>query len=67
MSSDVGQGNSCLAQGSDFKTDIVTVFCVVMCIFAHKVLPVCLCIAVVGTVPGLGLLILARAGFDTGP
>lgn len=59
-SSDVGQGNSCLAQGSDFKTAIVAIFYVLLCVFLpiKCYLPMCLCIAVVGTVPGLGLLIL---------
>lgn len=37
-----------------------------MCIFAHEVLPVCLCTAVIGTGPGLGLVILGLAGLDTG-
>lgn len=37
-----------------------------MCIFAHEVLPVCLCTAVTGTGPGLGLVILGLAGLDTG-
>lgn len=63
---DVGQGNSCLAQGSDFKTAIVAMF-YVMWIFAHKALPVCLCTAAMGTVPGLGLVILGMAGLDAGP
>lgn len=37
-SSDVGQGNSCLAQGSDFKTDIAAIFDVfcVTCVPLHS-------------------------------
>lgn len=31
-SSDVGQGNSCLAQGTDFKTAMVAIF-YVLCVF----------------------------------